>query len=330
MAVGYVDTVGEGLVGMACRIGASGKIDSSFAVGSLMPGCLIIEQLSAATSVSVRSDAGLVISGVRFMGDDHSELAIVHISETGVLDGTFANGLGVARLPTGYVSNSQALKTVLSPDDTITTLAFAGEAQVLVRHASNGAIDETFATGGAMTAAQFSNPLGFALGDDGSMFLVVNPYGEYVRDLTLMKFESDGSPSLAFNGPNSPPGQSRITVCDGSCVVTPSSQANNLLRVSGGNLLLGGAVYYTNLESTRPIAVRVNETTGMPDPAYGDIGDDALLGVGRGIALPGKLVGFTSVLRGDRLTLVGNLVDGGTRVMTAGFLGDRLMADGFE
>lgn len=320
----------QSTIGVVCKIAPSGKVDSSFANGSIMSGCLLVDALSDVASISVRSDAGLVISGGVAIGSDDSETAIAHASKAGVIDDEFANGSGVARMPAGYVADSYPLKTILSPDNAITTLVNVEGALFLVRHESDGVLDQKFSADGAILASQFAAPLGIALGENESIFLAVISNGEYVRDLTLMKFQADGSPAAQFTGPASPPGQSRIKVCDGSCTPVTPTFPNNLLRSNGGQLVLGAAAHYADIDATRPIAVRVNETTGLPDPKFGDTEEGALIGVGRGIALPANLSAFSSVLRGDRLTIVGNLYDGGFRVVATGFLGDRLMADGFE
>lgn len=329
VAAGHTEK-GDGTVGVACKIEASGKVDPAFAEDSPMPGCRFLDELSAIYSLDVTSDSGFVASGYKESGDSHISLAIVRMSATGKVDTDFANGTGAAHLPDNYTADSGALTSVVSANGMITTLAAVGDTSVIVRHHSNGTLDQTFAGSGALMASQFSRALGMIVTPEDSIVLAVVPSGGNARAVTLMKFNRDGSPSPDYNGSDSPPGQTRIDLCYASCKLLTSSLPASLVQLDDGRLLLGLSAYYEEISATRTLSLRVN-LAGEPDTSFGDEIEDVPPGVGRSIAVPGGMSIHSSVLRGDRLTVVGNMEnENGFRLVSTGFTGDRLFSDGFD
>lgn len=329
VAAGYTDQ-DEATVGLVCKIKPSGKMDPMFAEDSPISGCRVLSDVSLVYSIDVMNDARIVASGYKDLGDFQRSLSIVRMSSSGTIDTTFANGKSAAHLPPNYISDSHAYKSVVSADGTITTLAEVGGAVALVRHDKNGTLDETFAGSGALVVGAFSRPIGMIVTPDDSIVLALVPSNGEAQMVTLMKFAPDGSISPDFNGPDSPPGQNLVDPCNFSCRLLAPYLPASLIELDDGRLLLGLSAFYEDIHATRTLSLRLNPS-GEPDKLFGDQTEDTPPGVGRSIAVPFAMSVHSSVVRGDRLTVVGNIEnDNALRLVISGFLGDQLFSDGFD
>lgn len=339
IAAGRVDHPVHGDIGIACKLGPDGDPDMTFAAGSVVPGCVLVDAMNEVYSVTAQSDKSLLLGGNSQVEGEPLNFAMVRVGPNGTVDHTFANGSGIARLPEGFVSHSKALQSVISADGSITTLAdddYTADRLILARHTPEGVLDKAFSDDGAMIVAQHVTPAGLAVDADGSIVLAVVPVANNVRTLHVLKFRNDGNPAPGFQWPPYlPPGEAQVAICDANCITTPPyfSGGNNLFRTSDNRLTIGTLTYYPETDSVRPIALRIDSKTGMPDPMFGDMGAENPIGVGHGIALPGNSLNspdqikYFSVLRGDRLTVIEHR---GSKIAQWAFLGDRLLSDSFE
>lgn len=319
-----------GTFGLVCKIIPSGKLDSEFAGDSIMPGCRLLDNLSEVFSVAVLSDSSILASGYKQTGNTGYVLAIVKVSDKGLVDTAFADGDGVASLPESYTSVSGALKSEVSEDGLITTLATVGNAPTLVRHLPDGSLDHTFDEDGVLIAAPFGLVLGMVVNPDQSVVLGLLPDAVDFREITFMKFAPDGTPSQDYNNPYYPPGVSRVSICNTSCDLIVPSRPSSLLRLEDGRLVLGLSQYFDEIDAMRTLSLRI-VGTGEADPSFGDNISQLPVGVGQSVAIPGFMPSTSSALRGDKLTVMGKISEENSlRLIITGFTGDRLFSDGFD
>jgi uncharacterized delta-60 repeat protein len=127
------------------RITSAGAIDNTFGAGGLAQ-TPVGTQLDKAYSVAIQSDGKIIAAGTANSGS-FDESAFVRYTTTGALDPTFDSD-GKATYDVRAM-NSDILNSVLIQNDgKIIGVGSSGGSYILLRLATNGALDPSFGTGG--------------------------------------------------------------------------------------------------------------------------------------------------------------------------------------
>lgn len=172
-----------------CRVNTDGTLDTTFSGGKI-----INEFAVSCTAIALQPD-GKIITGGNFDG----EMSLARYNSDGTIDTTFANG-GYLYTP-GSSPNKNLYDLILQPDGKIVVLtSYLTSTYRIIRLDANGNPDETFGTGGwisAQVGTGYNTPVNIVLQTDGKLLV-----GGYIpgSNYFVARHNSNGTSDTTFNG----------------------------------------------------------------------------------------------------------------------------------
>ena len=192
---GKIVVVGEDLTGgniALFRYNTNGALDNTFATG----GKLITEYIHP-SSIAIQSDGKVVIAGTVAL-----DFAINRYNADGALDNTFGTN---GKVTTNLGPDKDKIKDIaIQADGKIVAAGSSGNKSTnltefaLVRYNTNGTLDNSFGTGGILTANIDGNPniiTSMALQADGKIVVTGNTWlsGPPSLNLLIVRFNANGT-----------------------------------------------------------------------------------------------------------------------------------------
>ncbi|MDD5274769.1 MAG: hypothetical protein PHR16_01655 [Methylovulum sp.] len=151
-------------------------------------------------SVTVQTDGKILVAGT---GGDN--FALARYNPNGSLDNSFS---GDGMVTTGFGSSSSGDSVILQADGKILVAGSSGfvpEAFTLVRYNNDGSLDTSFDSDGIVTTlvGSYSPGYSIAIQTDGKILMTGYSFdynGNVGGDLTLARYNSDGSLDTSFDG----------------------------------------------------------------------------------------------------------------------------------
>lgn len=243
LITGYADTVS----GFAlARFNSDGTPDTSFSGDGLQQ--TAIPGGGNAREVAIQSNGKIVVAGLA-----GGQYATARYDENGTLDPSYS-GDGIATASVGgFFASAEGV--AIQPDGKIIAVGSNGDAWVLTRFTSGGALDPDFSSDGIQTTS-----LGYGL-SSGARSVVVQPDDKLVvagsaglGDIGLARYTSDGTPDPTFSGD----GQKQLGLGAGT-------GASDLVMQSDGKLVAAGTSESGDFE-----VVRLNPSGGFDASFSGD------------------------------------------------------------
>lgn len=288
---------------VAVRFATNGAVDATWAGGKRV---VSIGESLFLTGCAAAPDDKIVVTGATNLADGTTQRMIVRFTADGALDAAFGGGKGYVLeqafgAPTGVVVQGDG-KIVIS------TYASSGNTTTLIRYAADGVRDATFGSNGVAT---FSIPggspqtLGVALEGDGKLLALAQTTVSARAGIGIVRFTSGGLVDTAtFGGGNGyvvqgsagQLGPRRIAVDGAGRIIVEAVDGvmptylrfssagvfdtgfgtSGFAAAGGANVGLAvdpdGKIVSSRLTSTGSTLHRYLETTGAPDPAFGNNG----------------------------------------------------------
>ncbi|HWB05334.1 MAG TPA: choice-of-anchor D domain-containing protein [Verrucomicrobiales bacterium] len=262
-ADGGIVLAGTGTVASVVRLRPDGTRDMSFG-----PNGKVTLSLPAAggqaASLAVLSDGKIVVGGSTPDANGWFRPRVWRMLPDGSLDPTFGTA-GVATLTVPLQAFLSQI--IVQPDGKIVAAGAIGASGALWlgRLQAGGAMDAAFASGGRFIVPSFSlaGSICLALQQDGRI-IVAGDRELNSPDWALfaMRFHSDGSPDLTFNG-------------SGRAITnpTPFSEVAGAVAVESDGSVLVAGTSFTGASGAGTVILIRYLTNGVPDPLFGSDGD---------------------------------------------------------
>jgi uncharacterized delta-60 repeat protein len=185
----------------AAATGTPGTLDSTFGTGGIVT-TPIGSSDDFAYSVAVQGDGKIVLAGQSANGGNY-DFALVRYRKDGSLDPAFGTG-GIVTNPVGS-GQDYASSVAVRGDGKILVAGSFENGNVfdfaLVRYRNDGALDQSFGTGGIVTTIFpiASEAYGVAVQSDGKILVAGSSYNGTNYDFALARYEGDRS-SRDFDG----------------------------------------------------------------------------------------------------------------------------------
>ena len=242
------------------RYNSDGSLDTSF--GS--HGQVMLNfggSYDIAQAVTIQSDGKILIAGYGYNGSTLAELA--RLNTDGSLDSSFGTG-GMVTTNFGNNSGSLFYAAAVQSDGKIIAAGQNGSQIALARYTSNGSLDSSFGSGGAVvTSVAGSNyPRSVAVQSDGKIVVGAENYTSN-GSFEVVRFNSDGSLDTSFGSG----GSVTTAFTDGAT----SHNASGLALLSSGQIVVGGVGGTPNNNNLLEVA-RYN-SDGSLDSTFGSGGE---------------------------------------------------------
>ena len=185
------------------RYGATGALDGTFGVGGKVTTAVGTSD-DQAYAVAVQTDGKIVVAGDARNAGGNLDVAVVRYLGGGGLDGTFGVG-GRVTTPIG-AGDDTARDLALQPDGKLVVVGSTWNGAnfdfAVLRYATGGALDATFAAGGVQQVALGSgNDLGYglALQSDGKIVATGWTHNGTDWDYGLARLNSNGGLDTSFD-----------------------------------------------------------------------------------------------------------------------------------
>jgi uncharacterized delta-60 repeat protein len=253
----------------------AGSLDSTFGVGGKVSTQITGNEVAQA--MIIQPDGKIVVGGYNVMPGVSLNFALVRYNTNGHLDTSFGAG---GKVSTDFFGSSDQIQALaIQPDGKIIAAGYAYMGQTfntadfaLARYNSDGSLDESFGTGGKLTADFVDEDL---INEDLAYKVVVQPDGKIIAVgssqnqsvpnsplsfAALVRFNSDGSLDTDFGA-------------DGKVINTFGStyaRAHAALLQPDGKIVIAG---YANIPgSGSDFAIARYNTDGTPDTDFGTSG----------------------------------------------------------
>ena len=239
------------------RYNTNGSLDTTFGTNGIATTNVTTgnNSYANATSCIVQPDGKIIASGKGNLGGGHDVMALVRYNGNGLVDTAFGTA-GIVTTDAGGIA-SVVGSSLLLPNGKIVAVGWQSNGVytifTLVRYNSNGLVDTTFGTGGAVTTdvtlGHSSQAYSALLQPDGKMIAV----GVANSLFALVRYNSDGSRDTTF-------GNGGIVTTD----ATPgaASQANCCALQADGKIVAVG-------QGNNQFVVSRYNTDGSRDTTFG-------------------------------------------------------------
>jgi len=153
-----------------------------------------------ADAMAVQSDGKIVVAGYSFNGSNN-DFAVARYNPDGSLDTSF-DGDGIVTTPIGS-GDDFATSVAIQSDGKIVVAGEADNEFAVVRYNPNGTLDNTFDGDGIVTTAIGSGIDAYyalAIQPDGKIVVAGNSWNGTNEDVTVVRYNSDGSLDTSFDG----------------------------------------------------------------------------------------------------------------------------------
>lgn len=202
VAAGLSDSNGSFDFALA-RYNSDGTLDTTFGTGGKVLTDLGSTSSDIAVAVALQANGKIVAAGQYNANTISSDFAVVRYNSDGTLDGTFGTG---GKLLTDLGSQDVANAMALQSDGKIVVggTSTAGTSSsfdfALVRYNSDGTLDGTFGTGGAVLtdfsgSGSFDQAFAVAIQSDGK---ILAAGGSGAEDFALARYTSSGTLDTSF------------------------------------------------------------------------------------------------------------------------------------
>jgi uncharacterized delta-60 repeat protein len=180
------------------RLNTNGTVDTTFGTGGIVTSTFGV--YAYVSGLAIQRDGKIVVAGSSYDGTTDNVL-VFRVSRSGLPDSTFGAG-GTVLYDTG--SNEYANALALQPDGKIVVagnLCDGMTNEVLVlRLNSNGSLDSTFGTGGAVRVGIGTNDSGegLAIQSDGKIVVSGVTFNGLNNDVLLLRLNVNGTPDSSF------------------------------------------------------------------------------------------------------------------------------------
>ena len=153
-------------------------------------------------SVAIQPDGKIIVAGESYDGSNR-HFALVRYNSNGSLDNTFDSD-GIVVTSVG-LSNDIGQSVEIQSDGKILVAGYSYNGSypdfALVRYNSDGSLDNTFDSDGIVTTTVGSSDFGHsvAIQSDGKILVAGDSYIGDNYDITLIRYDSDGSLDTTFN-----------------------------------------------------------------------------------------------------------------------------------
>jgi uncharacterized delta-60 repeat protein len=281
------------------RLTAGGDLDPTFGQGGMVT-TPVGSIRSQAFDVLVAPDGRIVAGGAARNDAGRDVLALARYDASGRLDRSFdGDGVALHQVGSGFTAIAAL---AAGPSGSIIAAGQAADAQgrgrmAVARVRADGALDQTFGTGGSVIAG---SPSGFVLGvesaPDGGLLAagVAEPAPDSGQDrVGLLRLDARGRPLATFSGDG---------WADEAAGGTPSF-ANAVAMWPGEAWLVAGAAVQPS--GHQAMTLLRERADGTPDPGWGSAGVAVLRLGGGSVAADGI------ALADGRAIAVGHAADGG-------------------
>jgi uncharacterized delta-60 repeat protein len=235
--------VAAGLTGLA-RYNADGSLDDTFGDG----GKLVTAPGIRARGVALQPDGKILLAGQAGGATDPDtgatdhDFALARYTSDGSIDPTFGtNGVATTSFSDGPLED--AFDLAVQPDGKIVAAGSANFNFAMARYNANGTLDDTFSGDGKVTTASFDRLQAHAIAlQSNGKILLAGAVGRANSDFFLVRYNSDGSEDVSFNG------NGRVTTAFGAYrserILDLAIQRDGKLVAVGGaydGLVAGGA-----------------------------------------------------------------------------------------
>jgi uncharacterized delta-60 repeat protein len=249
------------------RYDADGALDRSFGTGGR-----VITSFGSATAnaIALQPDGKIVAAGALLVANPDFDIALGRYEANGTLDPSFGNA---GKVTTTFGSTSDVAQAVaLEPGGKIVVAGASGfpqqrdEAFALARYDADGALDQSFGTGGKVTT-RFSSP-----GDDSAHALLLQPDGKVVAvgsdfvaaragssDFALARYDVDGKLDRSFGT-----GGKVTTTFDSG-----SDFGNAAVLQPDGKIVVAGYTYVGGVAGRSYFALARYDVDGTLDRGFG-------------------------------------------------------------
>ncbi len=196
------------------RYNKKGTLDSTFGTGGVVTYNGTANHHDEGQGVAIQPDGKIVVVGHSFNGSKWVAVLLRYISN-GTLDSTFGTGGVVTYNRSSPVDLSvEGHGVAIQPDGKIVVLGDTMDLPywnanwdvILIRYNSNGTLDNTFGTGGAVTYNGPANGVDWmpgngnslALQKDGKIVVVGSSYNWIQWDVLLLRYNSNGTLDNTF------------------------------------------------------------------------------------------------------------------------------------
>ena len=264
------------------RYNTDGSLDTTFNATGTKPGTVTTSIGSGdavANALGIQSDHNIVVAGYSLLSGTENVFTLVRYNTDGSLDTTFnATGTKPGTVTTSIGSvGDYALALGIQSDHNIVVAGYSYNGTkyniALVRYNTDGSLDTTFnATGtkpGTVTTSivgsinDYANALGIQ--SDGKIVVAGYSYNGTKYNITLVRYNTDGSLDTTFNATGTKPGT--VTTSIGSI----DDEAHALVIQSDGKIVVAGSSY-DNTSSKYDFALVRYNTDGSLDTTFNATG----------------------------------------------------------
>ncbi len=186
------------------RYNTDGSLDTSFNSDGIVTTGIGSSDASA-HSVAVQPDGKILVGGYSY-NVSHKDMALVRYNSDGSLDNSF-NGTGIVTTDIGG-ANDLARSVTLQADGKILLAGYSNISgnnhMALVRYNSDGSLDTSLNSTGIVTTNVGSGDNAYSMaiqpGPSGKILLGGYSYINNISQITLLRYNSDGSLDTSFNG----------------------------------------------------------------------------------------------------------------------------------
>ncbi len=243
------------------RYHTDGSLDNSFGTSGIVT-TSIQGNPAVAQSIAIQADGKIVLGGFsnNFLVDG-SSCVVVRYNTDGSLDQTFSNGgIAITDIIPGSGLNAvdQIRDLKVQPDGKIVSAGFAADKIALIRHNSDGSLDQSFGSGGIIAHNTTGVIDAVAIQNNGSITVAGfqnNPYSDFM----LVRFDNSGNLDSTF-------GTSGVVI---SPLGPKQDGAAALLFQADQKMLAGGLIFKDSINQF--VLARYN-TNGTLDPTFGTNG----------------------------------------------------------
>jgi uncharacterized delta-60 repeat protein len=248
------------------RYNESGSLDNTFGNSGTIITPWGTTQ-SEVRSVAVQSDGKILAAGISHNGNDY-DFSLVRYNSNGTLDNTFgSNGIVITQIDsTNDIAFAVAMQPGGSGSEKIIVAGYHYEGNnydfAITRYNLNGALDNTFGTGGiTITPLGSSNDFLFAMTiqSDGKIVTVGRSFNGNDGDIAVVRYNSYGTPDNTF-------GTNGIVTTD---INSENDVAYSVNVQSDGKIIVAG---YTDNGTDYDIFVIRYNSNGTMDNTFGNNG----------------------------------------------------------
>ena len=241
----------------AVRFTANGTLDSTFGNAGKAIADIGNNTSDQVVSATLQADGKILIVGSSYVNNER-DFAITRFTTNGALDNSFGTG-GKTTTDLGIHDwgNSVAVQT----DGKIVLAGYSGTASrnelAVVRYNTNGALDNTFGTGGKVTIAnESSEGYSVMLQADGKILVSGRAYSDNTSSFMVVRYNTNGSLDTTFGTGG------KVTTDFGN----NRSEAMAMTSQADGKIIVAGTVI---IGSTYAYAVVRYNTNGSVDNTFG-------------------------------------------------------------